>query len=282
MTSSSTQWRGVGSRARHGRRLPRRYLSDVFDPDRNAMGSLRLFFAALVLVSHAFPVGGFNGGAEPSFAWTRGQQDIGGLAVAGFFVLSGFLVTRSFVTSSTSVRYLWKRVLRIFPGFWVCLLVTVILFGPLAFQHEHGSLHGYLHGLPQPPGSYLTGNALLSMNQYGIDRLLGSTPYHHAFDGSLWTLLYEFKCYLAVMALGIFGILQRGKWIVLGLAVFLWFSNVEEQWHPVWLKSTIPAFSDTQLPFLTSLFAMGVVIYLFRDRIVISRLGPSPPPPPSL
>jgi peptidoglycan/LPS O-acetylase OafA/YrhL len=243
----------------------------VFDPTSNALGSMRLLFAALVLVSHAFPLGGFNGGAEPSFTWTRGQQDMGGLAVAGFFVVSGFLVTRSFVTSSTSVRYLWKRVLRIFPGYWACLIVTVLLFAPLVFLHEHGSLHGYLSGYPEPPRAYLSGNVLLTIHQYGIDSLLGNVPYHSAFDGSLWTLAYEFKCYLGVMVLGIFGILQRGKWIALVIAVFLWLSNVGEQWDPARTKSIIPAFSDLQLPYLTSMFALGMVIFLFRDRIVISK-----------
>jgi peptidoglycan/LPS O-acetylase OafA/YrhL len=243
----------------------------VFDPNANALGSLRLVFAVLVLVSHTFPLGGFNHGTEPSWAWTKGQQDIGGFAVAGFFVLSGFLVTRSFVSSSTSVRYLWKRVLRIFPGYWACLVATVVLFGPLAFLHEHGTLHGYLDGYPDSPLRYLTGNAWLWIHQYPIDNLLGKNPLPHAFDGSLWTLIYEFKCYLAVMVLGIFGILQRGKWIVLCMAAFLWFSNIEAFYHPAWIKSVIPAFSDVELPFLTSMFALGVVIYLFRDRIVISR-----------
>ena len=148
-------------------------LEDAFDPHRNSLSLLRLLFAAMVLLDHAFPLGGFHGGSDPMWGWTRGQESFGGLAVAGFFVVSGFLVTRSFDGSPNPFSYLWKRFLRIFPGFWVCLVVTVALFGTIAFWFDHGSLHGYLHGYPDSPEGYLKNNALLSMNQWNIDNLLG-------------------------------------------------------------------------------------------------------------
>ncbi len=71
-----------------------------FDPRRNSLGFLRMVFAVMVLIDHSFPLGGFHGGTDPMWGWTNGQESLGGLAVAGFFVVSGYLVTKSFFDSN--------------------------------------------------------------------------------------------------------------------------------------------------------------------------------------
>ena len=171
-------------------------------------------------------------------------RSFGGLAVFGFFVVSGFLVTRSFDGSPNFLSYIWKRFLRIFPGFWVCLLVTVLVFAPLAFWFEHDTLQGYLHTHTDSPSGYLKNNALLSMNQYNIDDLLGNNPYAHihagfqAWDGSLWTLIYEFKCYLGVMVLGMIGVFRKWRPTVLVLSLGLWALQLQQHLHPGYLQGT--------------------------------------------
>jgi peptidoglycan/LPS O-acetylase OafA/YrhL len=64
-----------------------------------------------------------------------------------FFVLSGFLLYRPIVASilggrpSPSVRrYLWNRFLRIFPAYWVILLVTSLLLGAAVLEAGDGGL----------------------------------------------------------------------------------------------------------------------------------------------
>ena len=249
-------------------------LEDVFDPHRNSLSLLRLVFAAMVLLDHAFPLGGFHGDTDPMWGWTRGQESFGGLAVAGFFVVSGFLVTRSYDGSPNPFSYIWKRFLRIFPGFWVCLLVTVALFGTIAFWFEHGSLHAYLHGYPDPPASYLKSNALLSMNQWNIDNLLGSTPYAHsgfpqAFNGSLWTLIYEFKCYLGVMVLGMIGVFHRWRASVIVLSLGLWALQLKQYHDPGFLKGWF-LLGDPNMVLLAFIFSVGMLFYLYRDKVIVS------------
>lgn len=249
-------------------------LDQAFDTKRNSLGFLRMVFAAMVLFDHAFPLGGFNHGTDPMWGWTHGQESFGGLAVAGFFVVSGYLVTRSFTESRTAVRYLWKRVLRIFPGFWVCLLVTVAVFGTIAYVFDHSTLHGYVFGHPDSPGGYLGRNALLQMNQYNIDGLLSTTPFQHsgypqAFDGSLWTLIYEFKCYLAVAVLGVFGIFRWGRPAVLVLALGLWVAQLQDVMHPNRLRG-IPVIGDPNMMILGFVFCLGALLYLYRDKILLS------------
>jgi peptidoglycan/LPS O-acetylase OafA/YrhL len=245
-------------------------LERSFDPRGNSFSLLRLVFAGMVLFDHAFPLGGWNGGASPLQTWTSGTESFGGLAVLGFFVISGFLVTRSFVGSANGVSYVWKRFLRIFPGFWVCLIVTAVLIGPLAFVYEHGTLHGYVRGYVDSPVNYVTHNALLSMNQYGIDSLLGKNPFPHAFDGSLWTLIYEFKCYLGVLALGVFGVFRRGRLGVLALSVALWALQLQQSLEPKFLKGVF-VLGDPYMVRLAFIFSLGMLFYLYRDRVIVSR-----------
>lgn len=251
-------------------------LAERFDPKHNSLGFLRMVFALMVLVDHAFPLGGFHKGSDPMWTWTNGQESLGGLAVSGFFVVSGYLVTKSFFDSKTGTRYLWKRVLRIFPGFWVCLVVTVVVFAPIAYIYEFGTLHGYFSGAPDSPLHYLQNNALLTMNQYNINGLLSSTPYAHsgypqAFDGSLWTLIYEFKCYIGIAILGVFGLLWRARITVVLLMLVLWAAQLENQLHPGRLAGW-PVIGDVQMARLAFIFSIGAIFYLYREKIPMSNL----------
>ena len=96
-------------------------LGAAFDPRNNSLNALRLVFASMVIVSHAWPLGGF--GRDPQI----GGIAVGRWAVAGFFVISGYLIASS-RGRTPFLTFLWRRFLRIFPGLWVCLLVTVLVF----------------------------------------------------------------------------------------------------------------------------------------------------------
>ena len=61
---------------------------------------------------------------------------MGGVAVAGFFFFSGFLITKSRQGRSTIWRFFWRRCLRIFPAFWAALILTVLVMAPLAWMTE--------------------------------------------------------------------------------------------------------------------------------------------------
>ena len=96
-------------------------------PERrdNSLNLVRLVLAALVLVSHAYAITGHT--PEPEWHDTT----LGTWAVYGFFALSGFLITGSRMTSDMGA-YLIRRIARIYPGYLVCLVVTVVVFAPIA------------------------------------------------------------------------------------------------------------------------------------------------------
>ncbi len=251
-------------------------LESAFNPRSNSLGFLRYLLAALVVFDHAFPIGGFHHGRDPMLDWSRGQETFGGFAVAGFFVISGYLIARSFASSPSVPNFLWRRCLRLMPAFWVCLVVTAFVFAPIAWHHEIGPFHSFWSGHRDSPIRYLHRNALLTIHQWNIDGLLAGTPYSktgfaNAFNGSLWTLIYEFKCYLGVAVLGWFGLVKRGRSVFLGLAVFLWVVQLGDLMVPGSAKRASSLFADPQLIRLPLLFLIGTLLYLYRDRIIISN-----------
>lgn len=190
---------------------------------RNSLNMFRLVLAALVLFAHAFYIAGRGEGPHLH------GENLGGWAVAGFFVLSGFLITRSRLRTEPG-DYLLHRIARIFPGFVVCLVVTAFVFAPVAALIEHGTLAGFL-STPVTPLQYIWGNLTLYIDHYAIGTTLQAVPYPGAWNGSLWTLFYEFCCYVLVWLLGGLAIFRRspvlagfafvasvGVWIAVDLA----------------------------------------------------------------
>ncbi|GAB3850174.1 acyltransferase family protein [Dactylosporangium cerinum] len=183
------------SKARHS--LPRATLGQLYSGRDNGIGAIRLGLAVVVVFTHGTSLGfGWEDLGESLF---RNQTNTGTLAVFGFFVLSGLLITRSAARTSLP-RFVWHRMLRILPGLWVCLLVTAFVVAPLVALREWGTLHGFWSG-PNGPLQYVTGNWFTGVRHYGIHDLLGaSTPWGRqaggsVFDGALWSLVYEVICY---------------------------------------------------------------------------------------
>src|SRR6476661_10432506 len=97
------------------------------------LDSLRAIAALAVLATHAAVFAGL----ETSGGTTTGQYaarlDAG---VAVFFVISGCLLYRPFARARLTGAqtpatgpYAWRRFLRIFPAYWVALILITVLFG---------------------------------------------------------------------------------------------------------------------------------------------------------
>jgi peptidoglycan/LPS O-acetylase OafA/YrhL len=245
---------------------PRRVIGEAFSSRSNSLNFLRLLFAVFVIVAHGVPLGGFGSGP------ILGRVPLGGIAVYGFFGISGFLIASS-VTHNMIGRYLWQRILRIFPGFWVCLLVTAFGFGLLGWL-----IKGDPRGSACQVHCYFTGNVgavdymyhdlLLRMNQYQIAGGPRAVPYPLVWDGSLWTLFYEFVCYLILGGLSVLRVLRHRYFVV--LATFgLWLTEAL-----VAFRAISPNLNPDQTPILelTPIFLVGTLIYLFRNEIADSGL----------
>lgn len=174
-------------------------LEGRFNGERNGLNGLRLLLALSVIVWHTFPLGGFTLEA-------RTQRGVSTFGVDAFFVISGVLITRSWVRRPKLVRYAWHRALRILPAFWVCLVVTAGALAPIGFVGGQGNeLADYPH---RSALDYVLKNKLLTMHQYDITGTLQGLPFPVAWDGSLYTLRYEAACYIGIAVLGVVGLLR--------------------------------------------------------------------------
>lgn len=186
----------------------------------------RIVLALIVVVSHSFPLGGF--GLDP---WEKatGTDNLGHMAVCGFFLLSGWLVASSAARSSTR-SYLAKRARRLLPGFWMALVVVAIA-GTLLDPSR-----------ARDAASYVISDLALIIRQPDIASMTAGLPAPGFINSSLWTLEWEAICYLGILLL-----LRHRLALPVGLAV-LWGVAVSHQNFVVQLMA---------------LFALGAYL---RDR----------------
>ncbi|MDX2168097.1 MAG: acyltransferase [Deltaproteobacteria bacterium] len=248
--------------------VPDNRLAVAADCRENSIGFLRFLFAAMVLYSHSFTLGGF--GPEPLRVFTAGRESLGSVAVQCFFVLSGFLITRSYAHAGSLLRYLWHRVLRIMPAFWVCLIVTAVVFGPLHYCTINRTLDLYFTTPTLGPLSYATSNAWLRMNQYGIFGMPLQVPYPGVFDGSLWSLEYEFRCYLYVAVVGVLGLFHRFAWAGLAVVAALMVVPLAAQTSGA-IATKVTWLGDGLMLGLMPHFFAGALLYLGRRWVHLNR-----------
>ena len=109
---------------------------DLAHPERPAtrfplFDGFRAVAAVSVLLTHV----AFDTGFDVDSSWGRyfARADVG---VAIFFLISGFLLYRPFVVARfdgdprpRTGAFLWRRVLRIYPAYWVALVALVVIGG---------------------------------------------------------------------------------------------------------------------------------------------------------
>lgn len=225
-------------------------LDQAFDPHRNALNALRLGLALSVIVWHSYPLSGHR---IPSAAI---QQFVGSIGVDGFFAISGFLITSSWLRHPRVRDYSVARGLRILPGFYVCLIVTAFVIAPIGVAMQGGSAAKLL--LSSAPVEYVVRNAAVSMAQFDVGGTPTGLPWP-GWNGSLWTLGYEMYCYIGVACFGVVGLLGR-RWFLPTITVLAW---------SLLLVSAVLALpSGTREPArLALMFLAGALIHQWRHLI---------------
>lgn len=153
----------------------------------NNFDFLRLLFASLVIVSHSYVL---TDHPELLFQLTDGQVTFGALSVDVFFIMSGYLILTSLKFSKSPQSYLWKRLLRLFPGLFLLLLLSLLLL-PVVYTGAN---------IFREPSfwTYLPNNLSLYRVQYFVNHVFENNIYPRAINGSLWSLSYEFTMYLFI------------------------------------------------------------------------------------
>lgn len=172
---------------------------------------LRLGAAAAIVFSHSLLVV-TEASSQARYTASPFHQ-IGDDALAVFFLVSGILVTQSWRRDPDLRRYLARRALRLMPALGVTVGLTCLVLGPIASQLSPVAYF-------RAPGtwSYLL-NGTLFLQPYGLPGVFGHLPQAGMLNGSLWTLRYEFLCYLIVPLVLAAVTVMRSPVLALGVAL---------------------------------------------------------------
>lgn len=94
----------------------------------NNFDFIRFVAASFVLISHSYPL---LGRSDEPFKAFVGYETGGEIAVAIFFVISGYLVTGSFLRSRSIGDYIRKRSLRLLPALFIVVVLSAFVLGPI-------------------------------------------------------------------------------------------------------------------------------------------------------
>ena len=170
------------------------------------------------------------------------------------FCISGYLVPASMERSSGIGEFLKKRVLRIIPSLWICIIVGVVIAAAFCgftwdrtFTRWFIGQLCFIRDFPQP--DFITA--------FGVGN----------FQGNLWTMIYTVQFYLITAF--IYNVLKNRK---IGVWIGVWIFAAALNIVTPYVQSSVPVavknfISHTCLPFFYIYFT-GWFIYRWREKIV--------------
>ena len=229
-----------------------RFLSHYEGNRRNNFTAIRFTLAWMVIFAHSFALQPSPGVRNPLGPLLLGSTTTGQMAVDGFFAVSGFLVAGSLIKRG-SIDYALSRALRVLPGLIMCVLLTVFVLGPLVTSlnvaefFSHSKTYKYLNNALAIPLTHYKLPGVFETNQTA------------SVNGSLWSIPYEVRCYIALGLAGLLGLLKNktiSNVFFTAIAAALLWSYVDPQLFDLKQHRSSALLS----------FALGVLIFTNRDR----------------
>lgn len=90
----------------------------------NNFNIIRFMAAIMVMAGHMAYIGGYS---LPTL-WGQGIQSLG---VKIFFLIGGYLISKSWLSDPNPLRYSIKRIFRIFPALVIYTVIAAYVVGPL-------------------------------------------------------------------------------------------------------------------------------------------------------
>ncbi|WP_346983291.1 acyltransferase [Chryseobacterium sp. POE27] len=179
------------------------------------------------------------------------------IAVFGFFVISGFLIARSYERSSSLKSYLSKRIRRIVPAYLLVIFLCAILLSLVStysFTEYFSNSQVY---------KYLFWNSLfLNFKAPWLPGVFGN----QAVNGALWTLKIEISYYFCLPLLFLlFGKNNKYRNISLVILYFLSLTYLN------YFESADKISAAKQLPGTLSYFIPGMLIYFNFDQFIKNK-----------
>mgnify|MGYP002856666226 FL=1 len=219
-------------------------------PKENAFNAIRFILCLVVVFMHT--LGNVNIGNKYLLD--------GHMAVCGFFIISGFWVTKSYFLSENLKTFFIKRIKKILPMYYISVIgisIICVFFSSLSVQEYFGLEYA----------KYLFWNCLFL--NFMHPNLPGCFE-GNAVNGALWTIKVEIGFYIILPLIIYFWKRiksQVGKNIyfialyVLSVIYNMVLKKYAEQWH-------LPYQLSYQLPGFISFFVSGIFIFLNWDKFL--------------
>lgn len=232
--------------------------SDMSRPGPNNFDAIRLAMALFVVWSHCFAIYFGTEENEPISRLLNGHFNAGNIGVRVFFIISGYLITRSYLHSRGNADYLLKRVRRIYPGFLVATAICTFVVVPLF------ATAGWALVTPAAIMGWFVRAITLYQEIPSADAFGGKNV-----NGALWSIRFEFWCYIGVAALGMLRLLDKRRLVLMALCgvilVKCWLDLTGRRpggglielifgWPYIWFS-------------IAPYFLVGMVAFLYGPRI---------------
>ena len=217
---------------------------------KNNFDMLRLFAAFQVAFSHS------SAHLEHSISFLWFLSLFPGVPI--FFFLSGYLIYGSYQSSSKNrnqiLNFYSKRFLRLFPGLWICLLLSCILVW----------VSGYLNNvLINYKDAFFWFAAQSTFFQFYNPEFLRGFGVG-ALNGALWTISVEIQFYLLVPI--VFRLMHQNKLVIFAIIFLFIILNVLNSYfnsgHNIFLKLINVSFAPWFYMFLIGAFFAKFKEYL--------------------
>jgi peptidoglycan/LPS O-acetylase OafA/YrhL len=176
----------------------------------------------------------------------------GNLGLVCFFVLSGYLLYRSFARGALTGRpvdlrgYALRRGARIVPAYYACVVGALLLYAAVGY-------HDVL-----PPGNKLPLFAIFAEN-YSMDTLM-------KIDPVMWTLCVEALFYVMLPLLGLFAFLLGPRRIGYQAVVLGGLVGVSAGWNALVHDRHLGPIASKSLIAYIGHFALGMLVALWVER----------------
>jgi len=222
----------------------------------NNIDFLRLFGAICVTFAHSFNHC-YPYHIEPLANLSKGKTNFADIGLCIFFSISGYLIVKSALTSSSIKQYFWKRLLRIQPLLIIVCILTVFLLGPF---FTNLPVLKYFSNIRT--WTYFRNVFPLTGMQFNLPEVFGNYIGEKGVNGSLWTLVVEERLYLVLGVVIFLPVYNKYFWYLLvgGINICYLINVVSRQ-------NILPYFNNSTM-FYALLFINSSVMYLLEFNFV--------------
>ena len=228
---------------------------------QNNFNFLRFYFAFIVVIGHLIEISHIKSIQQfaPYFSTY--------ISVTGFFCISGFLISRSYLNTQNLINYLKKRAARLLPAY-LFIILTCAFF--LSLLSRYSFLEYFSHPLFF---KYLVANlTFLNFIQPCLPGVFLNDASSCAVNGALWTLKIEVGFYLIIPILLYITKKIRLKHLLF-ISIYLLSVIYRNLFEYLSDLNGIEYYSiiARQLPGFMSYFVCGIALYFYFEFFIRNK-----------